>query len=135
MICDYCKEEVGLVWGDLLYPHRLDLYELRFWYCSDCDAWVGCHRGTTNPLGRLANAELRQAKQDAHVAFDRLWRATTPAGTFDRNGAYEWLADQLGIPRAECHIGLFDVEQCRLVVALCGFATAAAVQDREAMGE
>lgn len=131
MICDYCKEEVGLVWGDLLYPHRLDLYELRFWYCSDCDAWVGCHRGTTKPLGRLANAELRQAKQDAHVAFDRLWRATTPAGSFDRNSAYGWLADQLGIPRADCHIGMMDVERCRLVVGICN----AAVQDREAIGE
>lgn len=122
MICDYCKEEVGLVGGDRIYPHRPDLFELRFWFCSDCDAWVGCHRGTTNPLGRLANAELRQAKIEAHAAFDQLWKSTTPAGTFDRSGAYKWLAEQLGISRDDCHIGMFDVEMCRRVVEVCSQA-------------
>lgn len=121
MICPYCNNEAKLVNGDVIYPHRPDLFALWFWYCADDNAWVGCHRGTKKPLGRLANAELRQAKCDAHVAFDALWRRTSPAGLFDRKGAYQWLADQLGIPRAECHIGMFDVDRCRLVVALCKF--------------
>lgn len=135
MRCDYCNNEAQLVNGDVIYPHRPDLHGSKFYYCVDDQAWVGCHRGTTKPLGRLANAELRQAKQDAHAAFDVLWRATIPAGTYSRDSAYQWLADQLGIPRADCHIGLFDIDRCRLVVALCGFATAAAVPDREVMGE
>ena len=131
MICNYCNNEAELVNGDVIYPHRPDLYEFKYYYCADDEAWVGCHRGTTKPLGRLANAELRQAKQDAHVAFDRLWRATTPAGSFDRKGAYLWLAQHLGIERNDCHIGYFDVEQCQRVVEVCR----AAVPDREAMGE
>lgn len=61
MICDYCNKDAELVGGDIIYPHRPDLYELKFYYCAVCEAWCGCHRGTTKPLGRLANAELRQA--------------------------------------------------------------------------
>lgn len=119
MICDYCNNEAELVSGEVIYPHRPDLYDLKFYYCATDQAWVGCHRGTTKPLGRLANLELRQAKMEAHAAFDELWRSTTPAGSFDRKGAYKWLADQLGISRDECHIGMFDVEQCRRVVEIC----------------
>lgn len=117
--------------GETIYPHRPDLFALQFWCCVHCDAWVGCHRGTTKPLGRLANAELRQAKQDAHVAFDALWRRTTPAGTFDRGGAYTWLAQQLDIERADCHIGMMDVEQCRRVVEIC--EAESKVWEREAL--
>lgn len=117
--CDYCNNDAQLVGGDTIYPHRPDLHHLHFWQCAPCDAYCGCHKGTTQPLGRLANAELRQAKQEVHVAFDELWKRTTPAGTFDRNGAYEWLAAQLGIKRKDCHIGMMDLETCQRVVEVC----------------
>lgn len=138
MICVYCDNEAQLVGGDMVYPHRPDLAHLRFWQCVPCGAYVGCHKGTAKPLGRLANAELREAKVAAHAAFDPLWKFTTFKDghqVMTRNAAYEWLADQLGIPRADCHIGMFDVERCRLVVALCRFYEDALtrVQDREAM--
>lgn len=123
IICDYCQQPAQLVTGETVYPHRPDLHYLRFWQCLPCDAWVGCHKGTKRPLGRLANAELRAAKMAAHAAFDELWRRTTPAGSFDRNGAYAWLAEQLGIERADCHIGMFDVEQCKRVVEICTATT------------
>ncbi len=38
---------------------------------------VGCHPGTKNSLGRLANAELRKWKSIAHRVFDPLWRDGT----------------------------------------------------------
>jgi hypothetical protein len=104
--------------------------------CLPCQAWVGCHRGTTQPLGRLADAELRRAKMDAHQAFDRTWRALharrqadEPQCTLRRTRAsrYRRLAELLGIPPRDCHIGMFDVETCRRVVALC----AAGVLDAE----
>ena len=119
IVCPYCQQKAELVTGDVIYPHRPDLHQLQFWQCVPCMAYVGCHRGTTRPLGRLADAELRQAKQDAHAAFDELWKQITPAGTFDRSGAYKWLARQLGIEVRQCHIGMFDVETCRRVVAIC----------------
>lgn len=120
--CPYCDRIAAIVGGDFIYPHRPDLHRLRFYLCRPCDAYVGCHKGTTRPLGRLANAELRQAKQDAHAAFDPLWKFHTfhrGYQTMTRNAAYEWLAEQLGINRSDCHIGMFDLETCRRVVQLC----------------
>lgn len=122
MICPYCNNEAQLVGGDMIYPHRRDLAHLRFWACLPCDARVGCHGGSTRPLGRLANTELRQAKMEAHAAFDPLWKFHTFRNgyqTMTRNAAYEWLAGQLGINRGDCHIGMFDVAQCRRVVEVC----------------
>jgi hypothetical protein len=96
--------------------------------CFGCRAWVGCHRGTTRPLGRLADAELRDAKKRAHAAFDRTWarllehrQATDPKYPRRRARAnrYKHLASLLGIPASECHIGMFDVATCEHVIDLC----------------
>jgi len=59
MKCDYCQQQAKLVTGDIIYPHRPDLYSKKIWHCEPCRAWVGTHKGTVKPLGRLANAELR----------------------------------------------------------------------------
>jgi hypothetical protein len=113
--CSYCDRPAELVTGRTIYPHRPDLFHQRFYRCEPCGAYVGCHRGTVQPLGRLANAELRRAKIAAHAAFDPIWRS----GRSSRSDAYAWLAKQLGIAIQNCHIGMFDVEQCRRVVEVC----------------
>lgn len=113
--CPYCGEASKLVGGDVIYPHRPDLYDKKFYQCSPCGAYVGCHKGTEKPLGRLANAELRRAKMAAHGAFDPIWRN----GGMKRSNAYAWLAQQLGLSEEECHIGMFDVDRCKQVVAIC----------------
>ena len=33
--------------------------------------------------------------------------------------AYKWLSEQLGMPRKDTHIGMFDVDQCKRVVEIC----------------
>lgn len=111
--CAYCHRGAELVSGVKIYPHRLDLRGKSFWRCEPCAAWVGCHPGTVKPLGRLANAELRRAKMKAHAAFDPLWKS----GVLDRHSAYAWLAEVLGVSRADCHIGMMDVDACKAVVA------------------
>lgn len=123
IICPYCNTDARFVKGDVVYPHRPDLHHKRFWLCEPCDAYVGVHRRNPRlqfngdePLGRLANAELRKEKQRAHSAFDPLWSGYSPAV---RSKAYVWLAEQLAIPIEECHIGLFDIEQCRRVIDVC----------------
>jgi len=63
------------------------------------------------PLGRLANAELRSAKSAAHAMFDPLWKSKK----MRRSQAYSWLAAQMKIKPEDCHIGMFDVEQCKQV--------------------
>lgn len=118
VICHYCDKPAELVTGKVLYPHRPDLYAQFFWRCSPCEAHVGCHKAGsgqgdgTQPLGRLANAELRRAKSRAHAAFDPLWKSKQ----MKRRDAYGWLARELGISFNNCHIGMFDVEQCNAIV-------------------
>ena len=112
--CDYCNKESELVDGSVIYPHRPDLFHKYFYRCVDCLAHVGCHPNTTKPLGRLANKELRQAKSEAHLSFDKLWKRYG----MDRNEAYAYLADKMGIDKKDAHIGMFTVEQCKEVVKI-----------------
>ena len=115
VVCPYCGQNAELVTGEVIYPHRRDLYEKKFFQCEPCDAYVGCHPGTTNPLGRLADIELRSEKMRAHAAFDPIWKS----GSKKRGSAYAWLAERLGIDQKDCHIGMFDVQMCQRVVEVC----------------
>ena len=115
IFCNYCKKQAHLVTGKEIYPHRQDLHSKRFWTCSTCDAYVGCHPGTTTPLGRLADATLRMWKSRAHSAFDPIWKN----GSMKRSQAYKWLSEKLDIPPEKCHIGMFDVDLCKRTVKLC----------------
>jgi len=124
-LCD-CGSFAALVDGSVIYPHRPDLHQKKFWQCAPCDAYVGCHPPAgkngkggqgdgTVPLGRLANAELRRWKSKAHEAFDPLWKNKG----MHRKKAYQWLAKQLGIDAEDCHIGMFDVELCKRTIGAC----------------
>jgi hypothetical protein len=119
--CPYCGEPSKLVGGDAVYPHRQDLYSKKFYLCRPCDAYVGCHPNSETPLGRLANAELRRAKMATHRAFDPLWKEHG----MRRSEAYQWLAEQLGIPAEECHVGMFDVARCNQAIEVCNRKTSA----------
>ena len=111
-ICPYCSKPSELVSGQSIYPHRKDLYSKRFYKCTPCDAYVGCHPGTENPLGILANNELRKARLAAHKAFDLIWQD----GHLTRTTAYKCLAVKLNKSKKDCHIALFDLETCLQVI-------------------
>lgn len=120
--CPYCRQKAELVGGAKIYPHRADLYQLKFWHCKPCGAYVGCHKPSrhngfdpTVPLGRLADAQLRKAKSAAHETFDRIWKE----GYKTRSEAYAWLATNLNIKIEDCHIGEFDVDKCNQVQSAC----------------
>lgn len=93
------------------------------WGCRQCEAWVGVHKGTSKALGRLANAELRKYKKQAHKYFDWLWQQKMKRQNLPKNVArtagYEWLAKELDIEKRYCHIGMFDVDDCKRVIELC----------------
>ena len=128
VVCQYCNNHATLVDGSAIYPHRADLYELKFWSCQPCNAYVGCHKkgawfwqsgvkktsDGTIPLGRLANANLRRAKSAAHAAFDPIWRC----GQMSRKNAYALLATKLNIDKDDCHIGMMDEIFCYKVVEI-----------------
>jgi hypothetical protein len=108
IICPYCKKPTELVNGNVIYPHRPDLAGKMFYLCRRCDAFVGCHNGTTNPLGSPANSALRTCRKAAHDAFDWIWKS----GHMRRSEAYAWLTKTLSIRSEDCHIGMFDQRKC-----------------------
>lgn len=135
VLCPYCKKDAQLVDSSEIYSSGTS-YGLA-WLCRDCQAWVGCHKGSKDnkPLGRLANAELRAARRKAHLYFDRLWEAKMNkegcSKSFARQAGYAWLADSLGLPPGKCHIAWMDVEQCEGVVKVCSrFLKKAAISQR-----
>lgn len=122
IICPYCKKPTKIakqieVYGTEKYGTEL----VRV--CWECDAWVGCHAGTNKAKGRLANKELRGLKIQAHAYFDPLWKMHMKRYNYDqnksRNMTYEWLADEMGLDREECHIGMFNENQCKRVIEIC----------------
>lgn len=121
--CPYCGNKAEYVQGRRIYSGRGDWDSKWFFACFPCGAWVGCHarnkkhnHNGDEPLGRLANAELRHMKKAAHSAFDKVWKAKRKGHMIKRNDAYAWLAEKLEIPVDECHIGMFDVEMCDRVI-------------------
>lgn len=115
VFCPYCKGRAVRVTGKEVYPHRPDLFQKIYYLCRQCRAYVGCHPNTDTPLGNLASPELRRVRVEAHDVFDIIWKS----GVKRRQEAYDWLSDQLGIPRGRCHIGQFDISKCRKVIEVC----------------
>jgi hypothetical protein len=54
VLCGHCGKPAVLINGRVIYPHRPDLADKRFWACAPCAAHVGCHAGTDRPLGSPA---------------------------------------------------------------------------------
>ena len=77
LLCPFCLNRANLVSGKQVYPHRPDLYALKFWLCEPCDAYIGCHKegarfkvGNTHytsdgtaALGTLADAKTRKVRK------------------------------------------------------------------------
>ena len=102
-ICPYCKKESQYVDSKIVYGKSYGMIYL----CTDCDAYVGVHKGTDNAKGRLANAELRQIKKKAHFYFDPIWQFKL----MTRHEAYKWLSDKIKLPPEYTHIGMLGKEK------------------------
>ena len=119
--CPYCNGNALLKDSKIIYGRSYG----NIWICEkypECDSYCGVHKETNEPLGRLANKELREWKSKAHETFDPLWKRKMEKGLdkrTSRNAAYEWLAKEMNLSREECHIGLFDVDQCKEVIKIC----------------
>ena len=121
-VCPYCQNPSKLVPDTEVYRRS---YGTSVYLCEPCKAWVGVHKNTDPPipLGRLATAELRTLKIQAHAAFDILWRAAIKLRGWPknkaRNLAYAWLAHEMGLDVHQCHIGKFDLDQTKQAIAIC----------------
>lgn len=101
LICPYCKKQTQYAQGD---------YGM-IYLCKPCDAYCGVHKNSNRSLGRLAKADLRQCRQEAHKHFDVIWAQ----GQIKRKELYKELAEYLQLPSKYCHIAMFSISTCQKV--------------------
>ncbi|WP_436659778.1 zinc-finger-containing protein [Acinetobacter sp. P1(2025)] len=118
--CQYCNQKAQPVHGSELYAEKNPLSKNMFYACLGCDAWVGMHKHSRKPFGSLANKELRNKRVVAHTLLDPLWARLIEQFKLPKPQArtliYTWLSQKMGIPFEDCHIGMFDVEQCNMAM-------------------
>lgn len=129
-ICRYCGGVIRLVPAEKVYREATErLKQQRQWIyqCQNCNARVGCHRGSKRPLGNVANEVLRLKRVETHQVFDAFWKRRH----MTRTAAYKWLAAQMALMESQAHIGGFEMDQCQRVIDLCRQAEKPA-EDKEA---
>ena len=113
--CTYCSRKAKLTRARDLpspviynegYLKKNDVY---VWYCDKCEAFVVARRNTFEPLGRLAKKDLRRYRYKLHLRLDRIWKE----GKLTRTQVYHRLANGMNKPIGKCHIGDFNMKECR----------------------
>lgn len=118
MTCPYCGSNVLKAQGGVVNPHVPGLVAECYWVCSrypECDTYVGCHPGTDDPVGTIADLGLREWRRKAHAAFDPMWQG----GAMTLAGAHSWMRVSLKVDKKTCSVGLLDVNQCKRLVQFC----------------
>lgn len=110
-VCRYCGGKIVKSDSRVLYGKGSGTIYL----CTMCNAYVGCYKGTDNPMGKVANTVLRLKRQETHQIFDRFWKGRG----WTRSAAYRWLAGKLRCPAEEAHIGMMEMDSCEEVIRLC----------------
>ena len=118
-ICRYCGGVIRLVPASQIYGEvaakRLGLQKEHIYQCQNCNARVGCHKGTTRPLGDVANETLRLKRMETHHVFDAYWKHRG----MSRTQGYKWMAKKLRLSEELAHIGGFEMDRCQRLIALC----------------
>lgn len=119
--CPYCGNKSEVVGGSAIYPGRRDLADNKYFVCYGSVksphelAYVGTHPDG-EPLGSLADANLRRNRQKCHAKFDPLWKDGIIFKS--RTDAYRWLVANMGLPAERCHIGYFRHSACNKLLSL-----------------
>lgn len=118
-VCPNCGSAVRLGAHEEIYDGRRFGVWPYIYICegAECRSYVGLHPFTHLPLGTLADEKTRLARKSCKPAFEKLWK--TGAAPMGRNEAYSWLADAMGITKAECHFAHFNAELCERAKTLC----------------
>ena len=112
IFCVKCNKDVeaNLVTGKVIYSHRPDLYNLKFYQCPICKNYVGTHKGTIRPLGYIPTPELKQARIKVHNKLDCLWKSNK----YKRHEIYKALSKYFGY---EYHNGTTkSIEECNKAI-------------------
>ncbi|QBY56420.1 zinc-finger-containing protein [Cupriavidus oxalaticus] len=120
-LCDYCGGKAVLArMGEETYPYQEDHGPV--WICSPCHAWIGVRARSKHhtPLGRLADAALREKKSQLHDALEPLVAAKMRrdgVNAFEARGkAMKWLIASLHIPVDSPSIHALSLDQCEQAI-------------------
>ncbi len=58
---------------------------------------------------------LKNLKHQGHEFFDKLWKL----GLIERNEAYLWLSQRLGVAESQAHFTKMDKNLCKEAIRLC----------------
>ncbi len=114
--CPYCGAIADLRPSSEIYGDESAVGEL--YVCRNypsCKSYVRACPGTKQPMGQLANGDLRHLRIVAHRSFDQIWKT----GVMSRQQAYRWMADFFSIPLRDAHIGQFNEYRCEQLIQKC----------------
>ena len=110
LYCPYCKKPAVWCNNREVYGKQYGKSYMCYW-CKDCDAYVGTHQNSKQPLGTMANKDLRTMRRKAHAHVDPLWKE----GKMSRGEMYSSLQRIFGY---EVHIGASDIATCKKILKI-----------------
>lgn len=114
MRCPYCGASVVYRSADGIYQNN-DKGAMLY-VCSHypaCDAYVRVHgRHETARDWKYGNRELRALRRTAHFYFDQMYQR----GLMTKQEAYQWMANLIGAPLSQAHIGYLREYYCTQVI-------------------
>lgn len=116
-ICPFCGRSVKRVHSSQVFYNNNGNNDGFYYVCSGwpiCSAYTKEDPILKKPTSTMADKKTRLKRQEAHYWFDQLHKGYG----MTKSEAYEWLADELQIRRANCHIGLFDIKMCNKVISV-----------------
>lgn len=112
LTCNYCNGECEWVSNKEVYGKKYGKSHM-IWLCRDCDAYVGCHNNSKNPMGTLANRKLRQLRKDAKNLFISKCLNGNRQYNYDR---YCEIASLLNKKMSKTHFAMFNEEDCQKII-------------------
>lgn len=116
--CPYCGANAVLKSAAKMFGKKAREPNRYLYVCANwpiCNSYVMAHMGDLQPMGTMANAELRHKRIMAHKALQAYQKASLTT----KWASYIWLEGKLGLDQQRTHIGMFSAEECDRVIALC----------------
>ena len=115
MTCNICgSNNVNLVSNSVLYGKEYG--KIPYVYlCSNCKAYVGVHPNK-EPMGILADDEMRTLRIKCHELFDKTWKNKK-----ERSEKYSELAEKLGVK--VCHFSWMNKDELKKAIRVMEAST------------
>jgi hypothetical protein len=109
-VCRYCRSPVHLVSAEKVFPGTN--LSANLYFCEGCGARVGVHEGTGEPVGYLADAELRRWRRVLHQALDPLRREAR----WYPEPVHELIQDALDVPEERAHVAMLSIREIKNMI-------------------